>query len=89
MHIEDTVIVKWILAGIATAMAWLFKVVWGDHKKQMEKIAKDIEAIKDQITELEKADVGVQIHLESLTELKVQLENLRNAVLRSAGKPNV
>lgn len=89
MNIEDGTIIKWFLGGITLVIGWLFKVVWGDHKKQMEKIAKDIEAIKDQITELEKADVGVQIHLESLTELKTQLENLRNAVLKSAGRPHV
>lgn len=92
MQVDESTVVKAILGGVTAFVLWLIKLVWGDHRKAITDIAKDLKEIKDKldaeinnleerVVDLEKTDVGVQIHLDSLKELKSQVDGIAGSLM--------
>jgi len=69
------------LGGVCLSLlGYLAKSAWEGLKSDILNISNELKAIRGKVTDLEKVDVGVQYHLESLKDLKLQIDSVRSSV---------
>ena len=84
------------IAGLTGLVVWLLKLVGSDHRKALmgirqnmdvlgEKFDVEVKAVEKRINSLEKTDIAVQIHLDSLKQMKEQFDAIQHSMAVISG----
>lgn len=85
MEEEVEAILYLLVGGIVSILGWALNKVWSDKAAAIDAAIVAIQQLENRIDELEKSDVGVQIHLDSLHELRQQVDTVRTSILGLVG----